>query len=301
MGEIISREGMQWKGRNTAHEIQWRIKITLYIIHSIFPTFPIISLLYPTSCHLATHTTTLTSNSGILTMAIVAATKRVQWTFNEVPLTASTANIVHVNGSSTSTKVSIAKGHCIWLYQTYHIRNILSYIKCACSPWLEYPSCRHTTVASALPQESSHTVPHKLSTQISTLPSFVMLPPASRSWPFVHGAVVKKLNQLCIFCNLKKLITELPSQPTPASAVWRQLWDRIGLLEHSSSWLELELHWTSSRKIGPLPAPKWASLYALPPAHMDTCRIWRQVGPGRLCQHNFKHNRLSILVRIMLE
>jgi len=25
------------------------------------------------------------------------------------------------------------------------------------------------------------------------------------------------------------------------------------------------------------------------------------VGPGRLCQHNFKHNRLSILVRIMLE
>ena len=25
------------------------------------------------------------------------------------------------------------------------------------------------------------------------------------------------------------------------------------------------------------------------------------LGPGRLCQHNFKHNRLSILVRIMLE
>jgi len=25
------------------------------------------------------------------------------------------------------------------------------------------------------------------------------------------------------------------------------------------------------------------------------------VGPGRLCQHNFKYSRLSILVRIMLE
>jgi len=25
------------------------------------------------------------------------------------------------------------------------------------------------------------------------------------------------------------------------------------------------------------------------------------LGPGRLCQHNFKHSRLSILVRIMLE
>ena len=47
-----------------------------------------------------------------------------------------------------------------------------------------------------------------------------------------------------------------PSHPTPASAEWRQLCDRIGLLGHSSSWVELEVHWTSSRKIGPLPAPK---------------------------------------------
>ena len=58
---------------------------------------------------------------------------------------------------------------------------------------------------------------------------------------------------------------KIPSHPTPASAEWRQLCDRIGLLEHSSSWLELEVHWTSSRNIGPLPAPKWALLYALPP------------------------------------
>ena len=40
------------------------------------------------------------------------------------------------------------------------------------------------------------------------------------------------------------------------------------MLGHSSSWLELEVHWTSSRKIGPLPAPKWA-LYALRPIHVD--------------------------------
>ena len=60
-------------------------------------------------------------------------------------------------------------------------------------PWpcVEYPSCRHTTVASLVPQESSHTVPHILSMQISTLPSFAMLPPASCSWPFVQGAIHK--------------------------------------------------------------------------------------------------------------
>ena len=57
----------------------------------------------------------------------------------------------------------------------------------------------------------------------------------------------------------------IPSQPTPASAEWMQLWERIGLLGHPSSWLEVEVHWTSSRKIGPLPIPKWALLYALPP------------------------------------
>ena len=58
-----------------------------------------------------------------------------------------------------------------------------------CQPWVEYPSCRHTTVASAFPQKSSHTVPHSLLMQISTLPSLAMIPPTSRSWPGVQGAV----------------------------------------------------------------------------------------------------------------
>ena len=56
----------------------------------------------------------------------------------------------------------------------------------------------------------------------------------------------------------------IPSHPTPASAVCWQLCVRIGLLEHSSNWLALEVHWTSSRKMGPVPAPKWALLYAMP-------------------------------------
>lgn len=60
-------------------------------------------------------------------------------------------------------------------------------------PLVEYPSCKHTTLASVLPQTSSHTVPHWLFTQISTLPSFSMLPPTSRSLPVVQGAVFKEL------------------------------------------------------------------------------------------------------------
>ena len=62
----------------------------------------------------------------------------------------------------------------------------------------------------------------------------------------------------------------LPSHPTPATAKWGQFRDKIGLLGHSSSWLVLEMHWTSSRKIGPLPAPKWALLYALPSVDRGT-------------------------------
>ena len=60
-------------------------------------------------------------------------------------------------------------------------------------------------------------------------------------------------------------IINVPSQPTPASSECWQLWVKIGLLEHSNSWLELELHWTSSRKIGPVPAPNRALLYPIPP------------------------------------
>ena len=39
---------------------------------------------------------------------------------------------------------------------------------------------------------ADHTVPHTLFMQISTLPSFAMLPPASRNCPSVQGAIKKK-------------------------------------------------------------------------------------------------------------
>ena len=71
---------------------------------------------------------------------------------------------------------------------------------------VENPSCWHTTVASALPQESSHTVPHKFLMQTSTLPSLAMLPPASRSPPVVHGAVWNKMSLYLIKSSTSPIV-----------------------------------------------------------------------------------------------
>ena len=67
-------------------------------------------------------------------------------------------------------------------------------------PCVEYPSCLHTTVASVELQPSSHTVPHTLFIQISTLPSFGTLPPTSCSWPVKHGARIRKYCLITCFC-----------------------------------------------------------------------------------------------------
>ena len=115
-----------------------------------------------------------------------------------------------------------------------------------CLPLVEYPSCPHTTAASLLSQESSHTVPHCLFMQISTLPSFGMLPPTSLR-PVEHGAMCKSFDKpesyhVQISTLSCSQLQNTPSQPTPASAEWRQLCDSIGLLGHSSSLLALEVH-----------------------------------------------------------
>ena len=127
-------------------------------------------------------------------------------------------------------------------------------------PVIEYPSCLHTTVASVTPHESSQTVPHSLLMQISILPSFGTLPPASRMSPVEHGA----------------------SHPTPASSLWSQLLVRIGLLGHSRSWLLLEEHWTSSKYMGPLPEPKKALLYGVPATEFRGGKIIIE-------KHNYMH------------
>ena len=56
------------------------------------------------------------------------------------------------------------------------------------------------------------------------------------------GGTRVKYIQLVVCTKLQIMDPIIPSHPTPASSEWRQLWVRIGLLEHSSSWLEVVLH-----------------------------------------------------------
>ena len=135
---------------------------------------------------------TLTPHSSILIVARVTAQSRIMQATDEGSLIAMAANLIQVDCTNASSKVSTAEGHCIYWRNRCEVtacNNTYILLKVFFWLWVEYPSCRHTTVASALPQKSSHTVPHSLSMQISTLPSFAMLPPTSRSWPCVQGAV----------------------------------------------------------------------------------------------------------------
>ena len=88
----------------------------------------------------------------------------------------------------------------------------------------------------------------------------------TRSWMYKQWKAKRFLAQLT-----QQFLWNIPSHPTPASSEWRQLCDRIFLVGHPKRWLELEVHWTSSRNIDPLPTPKWALMYALPPAYKH-CR-----------------------------
>ena len=86
---------------------------------------------------------------------------------------------------------------------------------------------------------------------------------------------MKALNNLKLTTQICYTVytINIPSHATPASSECWQLWVKIGLLEHSSSWLALEVQETSSRKIGPVPAPNLALLYAIPPTNTQVNQI----------------------------
>ena len=173
---------------------------------------------------------TLTSHSSILRVALQTVDSRSNFrAVSKVSLSASAANNMQMNSATASTKVGITEGNCIcWIecsiawnftercnwflvYSNFSLVKGGSSMKLAysfycrsygqnsnyirksesVSPWVEYPSCRHTTEASILLQPSSHTVPHTLFIHISTLPSFGTLPPTNRRGALVHGATVE--------------------------------------------------------------------------------------------------------------
>ena len=84
---------------------------------------------------------------------------------------------------SQDTKSNIYwKNEHSWKKRHNYCYGIIS-IKCQCLPVLLYPSCPHATLASLVPQKSSHTVPHWPLIQTSTRPSRVKNPPTKRMVP----------------------------------------------------------------------------------------------------------------------
>lgn len=110
---------------------------------------------------------------------------------------------------------------------------------------VEKPSCLHTTLASGVPQRSSHTVPQVLLMQTSTRPSLAEVPPISLTSPLAH-----------------------PWHLMPASSACTQLSKRrCGQARRVAS---LPVHWTLSIWMGPVPWPKKARENAWAPAGSKT-------------------------------
>ena len=114
----------------------------------------------------------------------------------------------------------------------------------------------HYGSISTIPGCITHSTPTIVHTDLH--PPFVFNITSSQSQltSYTRSCDIKvSNNNLQVITNFLGTET-LPSQPTPASSEWRQLCDNIGRLEHSKILLEPEVHWTSSRRIGPLPTPK---------------------------------------------
>ena len=177
------------------------------------------------------YTHTLTGDSSIFNVGTVMNAKWVAGTVDNSGLIPSTGHLVQKNGSCSPTKVSSRPSNCIcgdhfaaWVrtqtgfvaiywrpsYINSSLDSSLSFYISKCvtnlcnqhahavwswAPIAENPSCVHTTLASEVLQESSHTVPHALLLQISTRPSYWFVPPWSLMSPLVHGTVGKGKNR----------------------------------------------------------------------------------------------------------
>ena len=127
---------------------------------------------------------------------------------------------------------------------------------------------------------SSHTVPHVLLIQISTLPSELAPPPTSWSSRCVQSAdsKVKKLLKTYHFNYFSlhssaPVSEQIPPQATPASSVWLQFLPTTGILGHDSRDASHPVQATSSKWMAPDPCPKWASMYIFAPFVYRECAL----------------------------
>ena len=105
----------------------------------------------------------------------------------------------------------------------------------------ENPSCLQATLASTVPQASSHTVPHLLFRQTSTRPSFGWLPPANLIPPSVQAIMYVKMYKIVSWSTGDSFASFPDSQPVSSLffCKWKFVkqhqkhWEEDSGLEHS--------------------------------------------------------------------
>ena len=127
----------------------------------------------------------LASHSSIFKVCTVVATQRIGRTVDESVLRSTALDIVQPDLTSTIGE-SGKEGHSTCRKGTCLLDSKLIALELCMIPVVENSSCRQTTVASGVPQKSSHTVPQTLLLQISTRPSRLEGPPLNLKSPLVQ-------------------------------------------------------------------------------------------------------------------
>jgi hypothetical protein len=96
-----------------------------------------------------------------------------------------------------------------------------------------------------------------------------MLPWVSRSWD-PNGTQTSLMSISMSFASGESW-EWVPEQMTPASSWWPQLWTDRPRWQHWPSEVSLPRHCTSSRKMLPMPSPKWLLPSAPVPSPQPSC------------------------------
>ena len=156
-----------------------------------------------------------TSDTSVFRMDTIVHTKCSSRAFHKSALSSNALDVIQVDGASSLAKSS--KRNSSWsctdfIYSTAHCQQLwwieqmacllvrfeiwsdsvkgIILIKVTTLPVEANPSCRQATLASGVPQKSSHTVPHTLLLHISTRPSLEFDPPRSLISPWTQPVYI---------------------------------------------------------------------------------------------------------------
>ena len=159
-------------------------------------------------------------------MAVGAGDSGAVWAVSEVTLTTSAINIVEVDLTNTSSKMS---RHCTyWIKLRLCLINIFIWTKT-----MQQTLCgiaqfsTHYNSISSSPGVITHSTPLIVHADLHSAFTCYIASCQSQLTSCARSCMNDTI--MCVI-NFKYLCAAIPSHPTPASAEWRQLCDRIGLL-----------------------------------------------------------------------